>query len=116
MVRAQPRQFGKGRELDIVGDMLLDIGGHPLLLPTRKAAPVDWRVKGRIAVDANEFVRQQDAERLGVSPVYPGRILDQRLELESDLPKTTVVKEQAWLELDLAKPQRRIGERPRGSM
>jgi hypothetical protein len=44
--------------------------------------------------------------------VHRARILDLRLELESGLPEIAIVKEQARLELDLAEPQRGIGERP----
>src|ERR1700686_1263525 len=112
MARAYPCQPGEGRERDVVGDMLLDIGSDLPLLPGRQTATADRRASGRVAVDANQFVRQQDAERLGVSLVYRTRVLHQRLELERDLPQVTIVKEQAGLELDLAKPQRRIGERP----
>src|SRR6202022_4358486 len=112
MVRAQPRQLGEGREGNIVGDILLDIGGHPLLLPARKAAKADRAAKCTLTVDANEFVRQRDAERFGVLPLHRARVLDQRLELESGLPETAIVKEQARLEFDLAEPQRGIGERP----
>src|ERR1700688_4208055 len=92
--------------------MLLDIGGDLLSLPTRQTATADRRASGRVTVDANQFVGQQDAERLGVSAVDRARVLHQRLELESDLPQVTIVKEQARPELDLAKPQGRIGERP----
>src|SRR6267378_128864 len=112
MVRAQPRQFGEGGERDVVGDMLLDIGGHPLLLPGRKAATTDRLAERSATVDANELVRQRDAERFGVLPVHRARVLDLRLELESGLPEIAIVKEQARLELDLAEPQRGIGERP----
>src|SRR5882762_5715773 len=111
MVRAQPRQFGEGGERDVVGDMLLDIGGHPLLLPGRKAATTDRLAERSATVDANELVRQRDAERFGVLPVHRARVLDLRLELESGLPECAIVKEQARLELDLAEPQCRIGER-----
>src|ERR1700704_5708857 len=48
----------------------------------------------------------------GVLPLHRARVLDQRFELESGPPETAIVKEQARLELDLAEPQRRIGERP----
>src|SRR6266436_2517591 len=112
MVRAQPRQFGEGGERDVVGDMLLDIGGHPLLLPGRKAATTDRLAERSATVDANELVRQRDAERFGVLPVHRARVLDLRLELESGLPEIAIVKEQARLELDLAEPQRGIGEGP----
>jgi hypothetical protein len=57
-------------------------------------------------------VRQRDTERFGVLPVHRARVLDLRLELESGLPEIAIVKEQARLELDLAEPQRGIGERP----
>src|ERR1700692_3239326 len=92
--------------------MLLDIGSDLPLLPGRQTATADRRAGGRVAVAANQFVGQQDAERLGVSPVYRTRVLHQRLELESDLPQVTIVKEQARPELDLSKTQGRIGERP----
>src|SRR3982075_380164 len=111
MVRAQPRQLGKGRKRDVVGDVLLDIGGHPLLLPGRKAATTDRLAERSATVDANELVRQRDAERFGVLPVHRARVLDLRLELESGLPEIAIVKEQARLELDLAEPERGIGER-----
>src|SRR5882757_56852 len=70
MVRAQPRQFGEGRERDVVGHILLDIGGHPLLLPGRKATTIDRLAACSATVDANEFVRQHDAERLGIEPGF----------------------------------------------
>src|SRR5882757_5049713 len=111
MVRAQLRQLGKGRKRDVVGDVLLDIGGHPLLLPGRKAATTDRLAERSATVYANELVRQRDAERFGVLPVHRARVLDLRLELESGLPEVAIVKEQARLELDLAEPQRGIGER-----
>src|ERR1700704_5984712 len=53
MVRAQPRQFGEGGERDVVGDMLLDIGGHPLLPPrltgSRSAAPPLMRMSSCVS-------------------------------------------------------------------
>src|ERR1700682_2192398 len=111
MIRDQPRQLGKRREGDAVGDTLLDIGRPPLLLPGRKAAMTDRRAESRITVDANEFVRQHEAERFGVLPGHRARVLDPRLELESGLPEIAIVKEQARLELALAQPPRRTGER-----
>src|SRR5882672_1086842 len=114
MVRAQPRQFGEGGERDIVGDTLLDILRHPLLLPARKAATTDLPAESCATVDANEFVCQHDAERLGVLPGHRVRVLDLRLELERGLPENAIEKEQARLELDLAEPQRGIGERLAG--
>src|SRR5712664_2173629 len=111
MVWAQPCQLGEGRERDVVGHTLLDIGGHPLFLPGRKAATIDRLTECSAAVDANELVRQHDAERLGVLPGR-ARVIDLRLELESGLPEIAIVKEQARLELDLAEPQRGIDERP----
>src|ERR1700738_5260434 len=104
MVRAQPHEFGKGRERDLGGDMLIDKGGDPLLLPTRKAATTDRPARCSFAVDANEFVRQHDAERFGVLPLHRAGVVDQRLELESGLPETAIVKEQARLEFNLAEP------------
>src|ERR1700682_496944 len=112
MVRAQPRQLGEGSERDVVGNMLLDIGGHALLLPARKAATADRPAACSATVDANEFVRQHHSERFGVLPGHRARVLDLRLDLESGLPEIAIVKEQARLELDLAEPQRGIGERP----
>src|SRR5882757_5644652 len=111
MEGTEPRQFGEGRERDVVDDMLLDISGHPLLLPARKAATTDRPPECSVTVDANELVRQRDAQRLGVLPVHRARVLDQRLEFEGGLPKSAIVKEQARLELDLAEPLREIGER-----
>src|SRR5216684_9089847 len=92
--------------------MLLDIGGHPLLLPARKAATADRPAKCALTVDANELVRQHDAERFSVLPAHRTRVLDQRLELEGGLPETAIVKKQPRLEFDLAEAQRGIGERP----
>src|ERR1700687_1299052 len=112
MVRAQLRERSEGRERDVVGDMLLDIGGQPLLLPGCKAATIDRLAACSATVDVNEFVRQHDAERFGVLPEHRSRVLDLRLELKSGVPEIAIVKEQARLELDLAEPQRRIGERP----
>jgi hypothetical protein len=97
---------------DVVGDMLLDISGHPLLLPARKAATADRPAVSTVTVDANEFVRQHDAERFGVLPVHRARVLDLRLKLERGLQEIAIVKEQPRLELDLVEPQRGIGERP----
>src|SRR5258705_616244 len=111
MVRAQPYQFGHGRERDVVGNVLLDIGRHTLLVPMREAATADGPAACRVTVDPYEFVRQRDTERFGVLPGHRARVFDQRLELESGLPERTIVKEQARLELDLAEPQCRIGER-----
>src|ERR1700682_2848735 len=111
MVRAQPRQLGEGSERDVVGNMLLDIGGHALLLPARKVATADRPAACSATVDANEFVRQHDSERFGVLPGHRARVLDLRLELESGLPEIAIVKEQARLELALAQPPRRTGER-----
>src|SRR4029077_1677823 len=111
MILTEPRQLGQRGERDIFGDMLLDVGGHPLLLPGRKAATTDRLVEFRVTVDANELMRQRDAERFGVLPMHLVCVLDHRLELESGLPEITIVKEQARLEFDLLKPQRGIGER-----
>src|ERR1700687_1864951 len=92
--------------------MLLDIGGHPLLLPACKTASIYRPTEYSVSVHASELVRQHDSERFGVLPVHRARVLDQPLELESALPEIAIVKEQARLELDLAEPQRGIGERP----
>jgi len=92
--------------------MLLDVGGHPLLLPAGKAATTDRPAGCGVTVDANELVRQHDAERFRVLPVHRARVLDLGLELESGLQEIAIVKEQARLELDLVEPQRGIGERP----
>src|SRR5713101_1080571 len=112
MVGTEPRQLGAGRERDVVGAMLLDIGRRPLLLPGRKAATTNRPADSTVTGDANEFVSQHDAERFGVLPLHRARALDQRLELESGLPEIAIVKEQSRLELDLVEPQRGIGERP----
>src|SRR5882757_2372272 len=112
MEGTEPRQFGEGGERDVVGDMLLDISGHPLLLPARKAATIDRLAACSTTVDANQLVHQRDAERFGVLPVHRARVLDLRLQLESGLQEIAIVKEQARLELDLVEPQRGIGERP----
>src|ERR1700757_1438364 len=112
MILTQPRQLGQRRERNIVGDMLLDIGGHPLLLPARKAATTDRLLGIRVTVDSNELMRQHDAERFGVLPMHRVRVLDHRLELESGLPEVAIVEEQARLEFDILKPERGIGERP----
>src|SRR5260370_31013911 len=85
MVRAQPRQLCEGRERDVVGDMLLDIGGQPLLLPARKAATTDRRGACRVTVDANQLLRQRASERFSVLPVDRAPGLDLRLELDSGL-------------------------------
>jgi hypothetical protein len=47
---------------------------------------IDQLVARKPTVDANEFVRQHDAQRFGVLPGHQARILD-LLELESDLPE-----------------------------
>src|SRR6266436_9889735 len=112
MVATEPRQFGEGRERDVVGDMLLDIGRHPLPLPGRKAATTDRSAESTVIVDANELVSQHDAERFGVLPGHRARVLDLRLELESGLPEIAIVKEQSRLEFDLLEPQCGIGEKP----
>ncbi len=92
--------------------MLFNIIGHSLLLPARKAATTDRRPKCSVTVDANELVRQHDAECLGVLPVHRARIFDLRLELQRGLPEITIVKEKARLEFDFAEPQVGIGEKP----
>src|SRR6266853_1111955 len=112
MVGTEPRQLGEGRERDVVGDTLLDIRRHPVLLPGRKAATTDRPAVSSLTVDANELMRQHDAKGFGVLRLHRARILDQRLQLESGLPEISIVKEQARLELDLDEPQRGIGERP----
>src|SRR5712671_1675023 len=68
MVGTEPRQLGEGRERDVIGNTLLNIRRHPLLLPAGKAATTDRRSESSASVDANELVRQHDAERLGVLP------------------------------------------------
>src|SRR5258707_14946745 len=81
MVLAQPRQFGEGGERDVVGDMLLDIGGHPLLLPGRKAATTDRLAERSATGGANELGGQRGAERLGGLPGDRPRVFDPRLWL-----------------------------------
>src|SRR6202171_1998976 len=95
MVGTEPRQLGEGRERDLVGDMLLDIGRHPLLLPGRKAATTDRPAESTVVVDANDLVSQHDAERFGILPLHRARVIDQRLELESGLPEIAIVKERS---------------------
>src|SRR5712691_10232479 len=112
MVRAQSRQFGEGRERDVVGDMLLDIGGHPLLLPARKAAATGTPAECSVTIDTNEFMRQRDAKHFAILPGHRVRVLNQRLQLESGLPEIAIEKEQSRLEFDLLEPQRGIGEWP----
>src|ERR1700751_2922109 len=112
MIWTKPRPPRDDPKRNVVGDVLLDLGDHPLLLPGRKAATTDRLVEFRITVDANELIRQHDAQRFGVLPMHRVLVLDHRLELESGLPEIAIVKEQPWLEFDLLKPQRGIGERP----
>src|ERR1700676_1246784 len=92
--------------------MFLNIGGHPLLLPGRKATTIGRLAACSATVDANEFVRQRDAERFGVLPVHGLGVLDQPLEFERRLQEIAIVKEQPRLELDLTEPQCGVGERP----
>src|ERR1700730_4437173 len=112
MERAQSRQFGEGREWNFVGDVLLDIGGHPLLLPARKAAATGGPPGCGVTIDANDFMRQRDAKHFAVLPGHRVRVLNQRLQLESGLPEIAIEEEQSRLEFDLLEPQRRIGKWP----
>jgi hypothetical protein len=91
--------------------VLLDIGGHLLALPGRKAATSDWFAGCGVAVDADYFMRQQDSERVNVLAEHRARVFDLRLELESSLPEISIAKEQARPEFNLAEPQGRIGKR-----
>src|SRR5580700_9756812 len=83
MIRTELHQPGERREGDVVRDMFLDIGSHPLLLPACKAASADRPAVSSITVDPCELVRQHDAKRLGVLPEHRAPVLDLRLELES---------------------------------
>src|SRR3954447_4419297 len=114
MERAQSRQSGEGRERDVVGDVLLDIGGHPLLLPARKAAAPGGPSGRSVTIDANDFMRQGDAKHFAVLPGHRVRVRNQRLQLESGLPEIAIEEEQSRLEFDLLEAQRRIDEWPAG--
>src|SRR5258708_30120244 len=92
MIRTEPRQVSEGREQDIVGDMLLDIGGHPLLLPARQAATTKGPPTCTVTIDAYELVRQHHAERFGGLPLNRTRALDLGLELEGGLPEIAIVE------------------------
>ena len=62
MVRTQPCQLGQRQERDVVGNMLLDIVGHTLLLPTCQAATTDRPAENGVTADAKsaaDFELQQ---------------------------------------------------------
>src|SRR3984957_15021396 len=98
--RAQLRDLGEARQQDILRQVLLDIFADARPLPgCEPAADIGLRVR-RAAVEPQQLVCQQNAERLAIL-LLPGRTVGgmRRLELRGDRPQVAVVEVQPRLEL-----------------
>src|SRR5450631_2355987 len=87
-----PRQRGKR---NLLGKMFLDIGGHDPLLPGGQATPYGRVSARRSAIEANEFVNQNDAKSFDIEPARACRCLERLSELCCRAPDRSVLEEQA---------------------
>src|SRR6266542_4784521 len=75
------------------GEVLFDVGGDGTLLPNRKAAP-RWRPAApKIALHAQEFVRDHDGERFTIALGFAA-IFDCYRQLDRRLPQHVIFEEQ----------------------
>ena len=63
---AQPNKLREGRQRDLVGQVLFDIGGDDPLLPRSDPASVLRSDAGSPAIQTCEFMHEQEAERFKI--------------------------------------------------
>src|SRR5262245_56963810 len=94
-----------------MAQVLLNILGQLLLLPTGEPSSCRREERRAIRVCLRELVRQRNAESLHIGGMGWPRILQLLLEFDSGRPDTGLVKEQPRSELDLGKAKLGIQQR-----
>ena len=94
IMRAEARQPRQGAERYRLGKMILDIAGDRALLPGREPA-AHARLGGcRPAVEAQQLMRQDDAESVEIRAALGAGLLDQPRELERGVGQVGILEEQ----------------------
>ena len=93
IIRAQPHQLRERRERNLLGQMFVDVPGHDALLPRGEpAAEMHLRTRGA-AIETDQFVDQNDPERLDIKPAFDARRLDRLLDLRGRAPDRWILEE-----------------------
>src|SRR5262249_47192663 len=95
MVSAQPNGARQGVERYVLGEMFFYIRRRNALLPAGESATCRRLDALRAVVAAHELVRQYDAERLAIMPVF-GAALDQPAQFDRRFPQRLVFEERPW--------------------
>src|SRR5260370_10336996 len=95
MIRAEPNGARERGERYLLGDMFLGVAAHGPLLPGGEAAARRWLDAAHASAAAHELMRQHDAERLAVMPIFTA-VLDQPAQFDRGFPQRLVFEEQAW--------------------
>src|SRR5262245_28398799 len=94
VVRTQTSKLRERAERNLLGQVLLDVGGDDPLLPGGEG-PSNLAVAARHpAIEAHELMQEDDAEGLGIRTAFPCQALDRSLKLECRLPKRRIFEEQ----------------------
>src|SRR5262245_1298506 len=105
VIGAQPRQTRQGCERHILGKVLVDVVGYAFLLPGGQSSTREAVRRRGAAVDAQQLMQHDEAERLQIKPRTALRPLDLRLELHGGVPQIAVEEEHAWRKLRLREPE-----------
>src|SRR5258708_39381010 len=95
MIRAEPNGARERGERYLLGDMFFDVAAHGPLLPGGETAARRWLDAAHASAAAHELMRQHDAERLAVMPIFTA-VLDQPAQFDRGFPQRLVFEEQAW--------------------
>src|SRR5215472_3084597 len=107
VVGAQTHQPRQRRERHLLGEPLVDVPHHGLLLPGREPAANALLGTARATGGTREIVRQNDAERLAIAAIVRPRSLDGGLELQRRLPHLRILEEQPRRERGLGLERKR---------
>jgi len=91
-MRAEARQPRQGAERYRLGEMILDIAGDRALLPGREPAAHPRLGGRRPAVEAQQLMRQNDAESVKIRRGLGAGLLDQPRELERGVGEVGILE------------------------
>src|SRR5438270_1036947 len=94
VISAQPREPGESCERYLLGQMFVDICGYEPLLPGGKPAPNrSFRARSS-AIETDQFMHQNDTQRLEIKLVVGVPRIDRLLELHRGAPDRRILEEQ----------------------